>query len=88
MAQKAGWTAVVSHRSGETEDTTIADLAVALGSGLIKCGAPCRTEHPAKYNRLLTIEKEPATSADFPGMRAFYNLKADARKRAPKMQER
>jgi enolase len=87
-AQKTGWTAVVSHRSGETEDTTIADLAVALGSGFIKCGAPCRTEHLAKYNRLLTIEKELAASADFPGMRAFYNLKADARKRAPKMQER
>jgi enolase len=67
-AQKAGWTAVVSHRSGETEDTTIADLAVALGSGLIKRGAPCRTEHLAKYNRLLTIEKELASSADFPGM--------------------
>jgi enolase len=80
-AQKAGWTTVVSHRSGETEDTTIADLAVALGSGLIKCGAPCRTEHLAKYNRLLMIEQELTSSADFPGMRAFYNIKADAEKR-------
>jgi enolase len=63
-------------------------LPWALGSGFIKCGAPCRTEHLAKYNRLLTIEKELASSADFPGMRAFYNLKVDAGKRAPKMQER
>ena len=58
MAQQAGWTAVVSHRSGETEDTTIADLAVGLNTGLIKAGAPCRSERTAKYNRLLRIEEE------------------------------
>jgi len=74
MAQKAGWTAIVSHRSGETEDTTIADLAVGLGSGLIKAGAPCRSERTAKYNRLLVIEQELASSASFPGMQAFYNI--------------
>jgi enolase len=77
IAQKAGWTAVVSHRSGETEDTTIADLAVGLGSGLIKAGAPCRSERTAKYNRLLVIEQELASSASFPGMRAFYNVDRD-----------
>jgi len=74
MDQKAGWTAVVSHRSGETEDTTIADLAAGLGSGLIKAGAPCRSERTAKYNRLLVIEQELASNASFPGMRAFYNI--------------
>ena len=74
-AQKAHWTAVVSHRSGETEDTTIADLSVGLGSGLIKTGAPCRSERTAKYNRLLEIENELGRSARFAGMRAFYNIK-------------
>jgi enolase len=74
MAQKAGWTAIVSHRSGETEDTTIADLAVGLGSGLIKAGAPCRSERTAKYNRLLVIEQELASSASFPGMQALHNI--------------
>lgn len=74
MAQKAGWTAVVSHRSGETEDTTIADQAVGLGSGLIKSGAPCRSERTAKYNRLLGIEEELGSNAVFAGMQAFYNL--------------
>lgn len=74
MAQKAGWTAIVSHRSGETEDTTIADLAIGINSGLIKAGAPCRSERTAKYNRLLSIEQELGTSARFPGMQAFYNL--------------
>ncbi|MFB0559164.1 MAG: phosphopyruvate hydratase [Dehalococcoidales bacterium] len=74
MAQQAGWTAVVSHRSGETEDTTIADLAVGLNTGLIKAGAPCRSERTAKYNRLLRIEDELGQSASFAGMRAFYNL--------------
>ena len=74
MAQKAGWTAIVSHRSGETEDITIADLAVALNSGLIKTGAPCRSERTAKYNRLLAIELELATNASYPGMQAFYNI--------------
>ncbi len=75
MAQQAGWTAVVSHRSGETEDTTIVDLAVGLNTGLIKAGAPCRSERTAKYNRLLRIEDELGQSASFAGMRAFYNLK-------------
>ena len=75
MAQQAGWTAVVSHRSGETEDTTIADLAVGFNTGLIKTGAPCRSERTAKYNRLLRIEEELGENASFAGMRAFYNLK-------------
>ncbi len=75
MAQQAGWTAVVSHRSGETEDTTIADLAVGLNTGLIKAGAPCRSERTAKYNRLLRIEDELGQRASFAGMQAFYNLK-------------
>jgi enolase len=75
MAQQARWTAVVSHRSGETEDTTIADLSVGLNTGLIKAGAPCRSERTAKYNRLLRIEDELGTSARFAGMGAFYNLK-------------
>jgi len=75
MAQEAGWTAVVSHRSGETEDTTIADLAVGLNTGQIKAGAPCRSERTAKYNRLLRIEDELGEKASFAGMQAFYNLK-------------
>ena len=75
MAQQAGWTAVVSHRSGETEDTTIADLTVGLDTGLIKAGAPCRSERTAKYNRLLRIEDELGKNASFAGMGAFYNLK-------------
>lgn len=66
-AQKAGWLTIISHRSGETEDTTIADLAVAVGSGLIKTGAPCRSERVAKYNRLLRIEEELGTRACLPG---------------------
>ena len=75
MAQEAGWTAVVSHRSGETEDTTIADLAVGLNTGQIKAGAPCRSERTAKYNRLLRIEGELGEKASFAGMQAFCNLK-------------
>jgi len=75
MAQEAGWTAVVSHRSGETEDTTIADLAVGLNTGQIKAGAPCRSERTAKYNRLLKIEGELGGKANFAGMQAFYNLR-------------
>jgi enolase len=75
MAQAAGWTAVVSHRSGETEDTTIADLAVGLNTGFIKAGAPCRSERTAKYNRLLRIEEELGQSGSFAGVGAFYNLK-------------
>jgi enolase len=75
LAQENNWTAVVSHRSGETEDTTIADLSVALNTGFIKTGAPCRTERVAKYNRLLRIEQELGRSARYAGMQAFYNLK-------------
>ena len=71
MARRAGWTAVVSHRSGETEDTTIADLAVALETGQIKTGAPCRSERTAKYNRLLYIENELGDKARFAGMGAL-----------------
>jgi enolase len=66
-AQQVGWTTIISHRSGETEDTTIADLAVAVGSGLIKAGAPCRSERVAKYNRLLRIEEELGSDARFAG---------------------
>jgi len=75
MAQQAGWTAIVSHRSGETEDTTIADLSVGLNTGQIKTGAPCRSERTAKYNRLLRIENELKESASYAGLKAFYNLK-------------
>ncbi len=75
LAQENNWTAVVSHRSGETEDTFIADLAVGLNTGFIKTGAPCRSERVAKYNRLLKIEQELGTSAKYAGMQAFYNLK-------------
>jgi enolase len=75
MAQQADWKAIVSHRSGETEDTTIADLAVGLDTGLIKAGAPCRSERTAKYNRLLIIEDELGVNARFAGMRAFYSLR-------------
>jgi enolase len=75
MAHKASWKAVVSHRSGETEDTTIADLSVALGTGLIKTGAPCRSERTAKYNRLLKIEEELGANARFAGMQALLNVK-------------
>jgi len=66
-AQQVGWTTIISHRSGETEDTTIADLAVAVGSGLIKTGAPCRSERVAKYNRLLKIEDDLGAKARFAG---------------------
>jgi enolase len=66
------WTAVVSHRSGETEDTTIADLAVGLGTGQIKTGAPCRSERTAKYNRLLAIEEELGPKAEYAGLLAFH----------------
>jgi enolase len=70
MARKAGWTAVISHRSGETEDTTIADLSVAENSGQIKTGAPCRSERVAKYNRLLMIEEELGSKAKYLGRKA------------------
>ncbi len=74
MAHRAGWTAVVSHRSGETEDTTIADLAVALNAGQIKTGAPCRSDRVAKYNQLLRIEEELGEAAVYAGMSAFGQL--------------
>ncbi|MBC7233300.1 MAG: phosphopyruvate hydratase [Chloroflexi bacterium] len=74
MAKRAAWTAVISHRSGETEDTTIADLAVALNTGQIKTGAPCRSDRVAKYNQLLRIEEELADTAIYPGIDAFYNI--------------
>jgi enolase len=70
-AQQVGWTTIISHRSGETEDTTIADLSVAVGSGLIKTGAPCRSERVAKYNRLLKIEEELGADARFVGKEAL-----------------
>jgi enolase len=75
MAKRAGWTAVISHRSGETEDTTIADLAVATNSGQIKTGAPCRSDRVAKYNRLMEIELELGKAASYAGRTAFYNLR-------------
>ncbi len=71
MAKQAGWTAVVSHRSGETEDTTISDLAVGMGTGQIKAGAPCRSERVAKYNRLLRIEEQLGASARYASRAAF-----------------
>ena len=71
MAHKAGYTAIASHRSGETEDTTIADLAVALNTCQIKTGAPSRSERVAKYNQLLRIEEELGAAAQFPGVKAF-----------------
>jgi enolase len=67
LARRAGWGAMISHRSGETEDTTIADLAVAMGTGQLKTGAPSRSERVAKYNRLVRIEEELGGSARYPG---------------------
>ncbi len=75
MANRAGFTTVTSHRSGETEDTTIADIAVAVNSGQIKTGAPSRTDRVAKYNQLLRIEEELGTTAKYLGKKAFFNLK-------------
>ena len=74
-ANRAGYTAVTSHRSGETEDTTIADIAVATNSGQIKTGAPSRTDRVAKYNQLLRIEEELGETAEYPGLDAWFNLK-------------
>ena len=74
MANRAGSTAIISHRSGETEDTTIADLAVALNAGQIKSGAPSRSDRVAKYNQLLRIEEELGNQAQYPGKTAFFNL--------------
>jgi enolase len=76
LARGAGWSAVVSHRSGETEDTTIADLVVAMGTGQIKTGAPSRSERVAKYNRLLRIEGELGDGARYPGRSALSGAKA------------
>ena len=75
MANRAGYTAIVSHRSGETEDATIADIAVALNAGQIKTGAPSRSDRVAKYNQLLRIEEELGDIAQYPGMAAFFNLR-------------
>jgi len=75
MANRAGYTAVTSHRSGETEDATIADIAVATNSGQIKTGAPSRTDRVAKYNQLLRIEEELGDVAEYPGLNAWFNLK-------------
>ncbi|RBP41609.1 phosphopyruvate hydratase [Garciella nitratireducens] len=75
MAERAGYTAVISHRSGETEDTTIADLVVAVNAGQIKTGAPSRTDRVAKYNQLLRIEEELGDIAEYKGIQSFYNLK-------------
>lgn len=74
MAKRAGYTAVISHRSGETEDSTIADIAVATNAGQIKTGAPSRTDRVAKYNQLLRIEDELGYTAQYPGKNTFYNL--------------
>ena len=74
MAQKAGYTAVISHRSGETEDTTIADIAVATNAGQIKTGSLSRTDRIAKYNQLLRIEDELYETGKFDGLKSFYNL--------------
>ena len=75
MAKEAGYACVMSHRSGETEDTTIADLAVACNTGQIKTGAPCRSDRVAKYNQLLRIEEDLDEQAYYPGIKAFYNIK-------------
>jgi len=75
MANRAGYTAIVSHRSGETEDATIADIAVALNAGQIKTGAPSRTDRVAKYNQLLRLEEELGENAQHPGTKAFFNLR-------------
>ena len=75
MAKRAGYTAVVSHRSGESEDTTIADIAVALNAGQIKTGSASRTDRIAKYNQLLRIEDELGEAATYEGINSFYNLK-------------
>jgi enolase len=75
IAQRAGYTAVVSHRSGETEDSTIADIVVATNAGQIKTGAPARTDRVAKYNQLLRIEESLGDTATFGGKASFYNLK-------------
>ena len=75
MAKRAGYTCVISHRFGETDDATIADIAVAVNAGQIKTGAPARIDRVAKYNQLLRIEEELGDLAQYKGMKVFYNLK-------------
>ena len=75
MAKTAGYTAVVSHRSGETEDTTIADIVVGVNAGQIKTGAPSRTDRVCKYNQLLRIEEDLGDEAEYRGLNSFYNLR-------------
>ena len=75
MAKQAGYACVMSHRSGETEDTTIADISVAVNAGQIKTGAPSRTDRVCKYNQLLRIEDELFDVAQYPGMDAFFSIK-------------
>ena len=75
MAKRARYTAVISHRSGETEDSTISDIAVATNAGQIKTGSLSRTDRIAKYNQLLRIEDELDATAVYPGVQAFYNIK-------------
>ena len=76
MAKRAGYTAVISHRSGESEDTFIADLAVATNAGQIKTGSLCRTDRVAKYNQLLRIESELGDTAEFSGKAPFYSIRS------------
>ncbi|MEO7548374.1 MAG: phosphopyruvate hydratase, partial [Ramlibacter sp.] len=75
MAKRAGWTSVISHRSGETEDSTIADIAVGTNAGQIKTGSLSRSDRMAKYNQLLRIEEDLGDVASYPGKAAFYNLR-------------
>jgi enolase len=75
MAKRANYTAVVSHRSGETEDSTIADIAVGTNAGQIKTGSMSRSDRMAKYNQLLRIEEELGSTAVYPGIKAFYNIR-------------
>ena len=83
MAKEAKYTAVVSHRSGETEDTTIADLVVGVNAGQIKTGSMSRTDRIAKYNQLMRIEEELGSVAEYKGKKAFYNVKALSAEPAP-----
>lgn len=78
LAKTHGYTCVISHRSGETEDSTIADLAVATNAGQIKTGAPCRSDRVAKYNQLIRIEEELGDQATYAGINAFYNINRKA----------
>ena len=75
MAKRAGYTAVISHRSGETEDSTIADIAVGLNAGQIKTGSLSRSDRIAKYNQLIRIEEDLGDTASYPGRETFYNLR-------------